>query len=281
MFATIARIAGCFALLICAGCATTPSGAVSNWVLVDSFERQSELAGWIKIDAQNETQPYVADPQVAIIDRDAASDNAFMLRKPAADGVVGNRKAIGAKRLPVPIPVGAIATLHTRINVESFPNNQSFGLTNAAPSDIPGLAYDALEPMIRVTDKAESNGDKNDGTLMVLSGYKTYRKINNPSTGAAAKPLATDQWYELWCVINNATADSGGQRYDLYVRGGEFEKQQLVAKDAIFRMQRGQPLTHFMMISNTGPQDKPYGNGGVRYDDIYLSPGTLLSSPIR
>ncbi|MFK8014094.1 MAG: hypothetical protein AB8G17_01470 [Gammaproteobacteria bacterium] len=281
MFKKIARISGCVALLICGGCPATSGGAVSNWVLVDRFERQSKLTDWIKIDAQNETQPYVADPQVATIERDAASDNAFMLRKPAADGIVGNRKAIGVKRLPMPIPVGATATLHARINVESFPNNQSFGLTNAAPGDIPDLAYDALEPMIRITDKAESNGDKNDGTLMVLSGYKTYRKITNPSTGGAARPLSTDQWYELWCVINNATADAGGQRYDLYVRGGEFENQRLVAKDALFRMQRGQPLTHFMMISNTGPQDKPYGNGGVRYDDIYLSTGTLLSSPIR
>ena len=77
-----------------------------------------------------------------------------MLRKPAADGVVGNRKAIGFRPLPVPIQVGETSTLYTRINVEYFPNNHSFGLSNSAASDIPDHGYDALEPMIRITDKA-------------------------------------------------------------------------------------------------------------------------------
>ena len=38
--------------------------------------------------------------------------------------------------------------------------------------------------MIRITDKKESDGYNNDGTLMVLSGEKAYSKIVNPATGA-------------------------------------------------------------------------------------------------
>jgi len=71
-------------------------------------------------------------------------------------------------------------------------------------------------------------------------------------------------------VVNNAAYEAGGQRYDLYIRGGEFAAQQLVCAGAEFRMQRTLPLIFFMAISNTGSHKAPYGNGGVRYDDIYM-----------
>ena len=135
--------------------------------------------------------------------------------------------------------------------------------------------------MIRITDKAEPDGQKNDGTLMVLSGYKTYSKIVKPATGDAAQPMTPGKWYEIWAVVNNAAPAAGGQRYDLYVRGGEFAAQKRVFTGAVFRMGRTMPLTFFMVISNTGPHDAPYGNGGVRYDDIYLASGQTLSSPLR
>ena len=114
---------------------------------------------------------------------------------------------------------------------------------------------------------------------MVLSGYKTYAKIENPLSGITASPMTPGQWCELWAVINNAPKAKGGQTYDLYVRGGEFASQQRAFSGAVFRMNRDAPLTAFMAISNTGPKKQPYGNGGVRYDDIYMSPGTVLTTP--
>ena len=168
-----------------------------------------------------------------------------------------------------------------RINVEYFPNNHSFGLSNLTAKGIGEQSYDAFEPMIRITDKTESDGSRNDGALTVLSGYKTYSKIQNPDTGKAAKPLAPNTWYELWYIVNNAPAESGGQIYDLYVRGGEFNSQKRVFSDAVFRMQREAPLKYFITISNTGSAKNPYGNGGVRYDDIYMAVGENLSSPLN
>ncbi len=285
MTQTITGIAGLVLVLSCASCEfQTITGVKENplrWVLVDDFEATSGLQGWTNIDVQNDTDPFVRNPQISEIRIEPATGNQHMLRKPAADGVVGNRKAIGFKRLPLPIQVGETYTLYTRINVEYFPNNHSFGLSNSSATDIPEQNYDALEPMIRITDKAESDGQKNDGTLMVLSAYKTYSKILNPSTGLAANPLETGEWYEIWWVVNNAEPEAGGQHYDLYVRGGEFATQQQVFSGAVFRMQRTLPLSHFMAISNTGPHDAPYGNGGVRYDDIYMAPGRALSSPLQ
>ena len=284
MIANFVRITAILLVSMCAACAyqstTDEYGSPSRWLLVDDFEAAQTLQGWTSIDVQNETEPFVPNPQISDVRIEPETRNQYMLRKPAADGVVGNRKAIGFRPLPVPIQVGETYTLYTRVNVEYFPNNHSFGLSNSSASEIPAYGYDSFEPMIRITDKAESDGQKNDGTLMVLSGYKTYSKIVNPSTGHSAKPLQPGEWYEIWCVVNNSRHDAGGQRYDLYIRGGEFAAQQRVFTGAVFRMQRNLPLTNFMAISNTGPHEAPYGNGGVWYDDIYLAPGLTLSSPL-
>ena len=250
-----------------------------TWLLVDNFESGVSLDGWTNLDAQNDTDPHVPNPQVAELRTDPETGNRYMIRKPAADGVVGNRKAIGFLPLPTPVDVGETYTFYTRINVEYFPNNQSFGLVNVEAADIPDTHYDSFEPMIRITDKLESDGSRNDGTLTVATGYKSYGKIVDPVTNAAANPMQTDTWYSLWYVVNNATVQDGGQRYDLYIQGGEFETRQLVYEGAVFRMQRELPLTAFMTICNTGPVDAPYGNGGVRYDDIYMSAGRRLSLP--
>ena len=278
-------IVAVFTLLVCTGCsddsAVRTGSSGSLWLLIDDFESGHALEGWTNIDAQNDTNPHLPNPQLSEVRSALEAGNQYMLRKPAADGIVGNRKAIGFKPLPVPVAIGATYTFYTRINVEYFPNNQSFGLTNVSASDIPVQHYDSFEPMIRITDKQESDGYQNDGTLMVLSGDKAYSRIINPATGEPAKPLQPGEWYELWYVVNNAPRDDGGQRYDLYVRGGEFENQQLVFEAADFRMRRTLPLTYFMAISNTGPHDAPYGNGGVRYDDILMAPGRVLSSPLE
>lgn len=266
-------------ILLLQACVAANKAPSQSWVLVDDFENTASSQAWMHIDRQNETDPFVPDPQIAETRKEAGVDNSYLLRKPAVDGVVGNRKAISYRALPESIPLGQTYTLYTRVNVEAFPNNHSFGLSNLGADDIADAGYDMFEPMIRLTDKAESDGSKNDGTLMVLSGYKTYAKIENPLTGKSAQPLTPGTWYEIWAVINNALKAEGGQTYDLYVRGGEFASQQQVFSGGVFRMNRDMPLTGFMAIANTGPKKQPYGNGGVRYDDIYLAEGTVLTTP--
>jgi hypothetical protein len=54
-----------------------------------------------------------------------------------------------------------------------------------------------------------------------------------------------------------------------------------VYKNAKFRMKREQPLIYFLANANTGPAKKPYGNGGLKYDDLYMSRGINLSNPVR
>lgn len=283
-------ILACFVTIGCSPVLPEKTLSVAEgapWILVDDFESDADSVPslgtdtWTHVDVQNETKPFVPNPQIAEVRLETETGNNYLLKKPAAEGIVGNRKALGFKALPHEIPVGETYTIYTRINVEYFPNNHSFGLSNLTASEISQQNYNAFEPMIRVTDKVESDGSRNDGTLMVLSGYKTYSKILNPKTNKSADPLKPGTWYELWCVVNNARQDAGGQTYDLHVRGGEFLTQHHVFSDAVFRMKREASLKYFMTISNTGPHDAPYGNGGVKYDDIYMTSGKNLSSPLK
>lgn len=272
----VSVIFGVVSLSSCASLGNNNSSV--QWLLVDDFEG-AELEGWQNLDVQNETVPFVENPQVTEI-RSELSGNGYLIRKPAEDGVVGNRKAISFKTLPKEVEVGEVYTFYTRVNVEVFPNNHSFGLSNVDAAMVGENNYNSFEPMVRITDKAESDGSLNDGTLMVLEGHKKYSKIFSGDGESFANPMDVGQWYEIWMVVNNALIADGGQTYDLYVRGGEFKRQTKVYSGAVFRMQREKSLKHFMAICNTGPIKSPYGNGGVLYDDIYMVEGEVLESPL-
>lgn len=249
----------------------------SRWILIDDFEHADADMTWQKRDTKNETSPRIDNPQVTIRKKGDA-DNHFLLKKPAPEGVVGNRKALTFKALPQIVAVGDTYTFFTRVNIEYFPNNHVFGLSNLDGAGITKNDYNALEPSIRITDKLESNGFKNDGTLMVKTD-EGYNKIQHYAENRSAKPAQANIWYNIWYVVNNAKVAKGGQVFDMYIQGGEFIEQTLVYKNAAFRMKRELPLINFMMNTNTGPVDKPYGNGGVRYDDLYMVKGVLLSFP--
>lgn len=265
-------------------CSTSPfhthSSPNEQWLLVDNFEHR-EIKNWNIIDTQNNTKPFVANPQITEIRNEAG--NHFLIKKPAKDGLTGNRKAISFTQLPQAVSVGEIYTFYTEILVESFPNNHAFGLSNLDTEGIVKHAYNAFEPTLRVTDKYESNGFKNDGTLMVKidsdDKYRQYSKVQNYRTGKPARPLQTSHWYKIWYVVNNNLVVDGGQTYDVYLQGGEFSEQTLVFRSANFRMKREQPLAYFFATCNTGSHDKPYGNGGLAYDNIYMSKGINLSLP--
>ena len=254
------------------------SQEADSWIKIDDFESADPLVSWSLVDTRNDTAPFVSKPQVTEV-RTEDAGNHYLIKKPAADGVLGNRKALSYRPLPVSVQVGEVYTFYVRINVASFPNNHVFGLSNLGPAGIDEHDYNALEPSLRVTDKAESNGYKNDGTLMVRKG-DDYDKIQHVAKGRSATPLEPNVWYELWFVVNNKVVAEGGQVYDVYMRGGgEFPVQQQVYQAADFRMKRELPLSYFLTNCNTGPAEKPYGNGGLWYDDLYMIEGEVLSNP--
>ena len=268
-------------------------GQHNRWLLIDDFEQTDSVDHWTKADTKNDTSPHIINPQITerrsglntqlklsvnapMTDKVA---NNYMLKKPAGEGIVGNRKALTFKALPESVDVGDTYTFYTRINVEYFPNNHAFGLSNLGPEEIKSHDYNAFEATLRITDKAESNGHKNNGALMVRVA-DGYDNVKNFSAKSDANPLVAGVWYEIWYVVNNAEVQYGGQTYDVYLKGGdEFPEQTLVYRGATFRMQRALPLTYFLMNCNTGPATQPYGNGGLRYDDLYMAKGVTLFTP--
>ena len=268
-----------FSVFLMMGCSSSAEKTSPQWLAIDNFE-QSSLKGWTKADTKNNTKPFTENPQVTELREDTLLvGNHYLIKKPAKDGLVGNRKALTYKALPTTVNVGETYTFFSRISVEYFPNNHAFGISNQLPKDIEKLGYDAFEPTLRVTDKAESSGLKNDGALMVkVDGG--YSNVQNFAEQRSAKPMVPGDWYDIWMVVNNSTVAEGGQSYDVYVKGGEFYEQTLVFKNAQFRMKREQPLISYLMNCNTGPHKKPYGNGGLQYDDLYMVKGINLTSPL-
>lgn len=253
----------------------------SPWIRIDDFESPDPLENWTLADTRNDTNPRIENPQITEIRTEDGNQNHYLIKKPAAEGIIGNRKALSYRLLPVAVEVGETYTFYVRFNVEYFPNNHVFGLSNLDSEGINLNDYNAFESTLRVTDKRESDGTKNDGTLMVrVNGG--YAKIRNEQSGRNAEPLQTDTWYEIWLVVDNRRGDIGGQTYDVYLRGGdEFPQQQKVFNKADFRMKRELSLIYFLANCNTGPVDNPYGNGGLNYDDLYMAPGRVLSTPNR
>ena len=147
------------------------------------------------------------------------------------------------------VPVTSSASNSEWLNVEAFPNDHVFGLSNMGPEGIIEHAYDAFEPTVRITDRY-------------------------------ARPLEPGAWYEIWLVVNNSSPANGGQIYDMYMRGGsEFPEQAIVYSGADFRMKRNLAIIYFSATRNTGSKEKPYGNGGVKYDDLYMKRGVDLLTP--
>ena len=258
----------------------TTTNAVTDWTKIDDFESESPLESWTIIDTLNQTEPKIENPQLTEV-RKEANNNHYLIKKPAAEGVLGNRKALTFKALPVAIGVGETHTFYARVNVEAFPNNHVLGLSNLNSDGIIDNDYNSLEPSLRITDRFDGNVNfQNDGTLAVRKG-KWYERIINPDTQSYASPMQPGQWYEIWTVVDNRPLADGGQKYDVYIRGGdEFPSQQKVYTGADFRMKRELPITSIYATCNGGPIDTPYGNGGVKYDDFYMAEGTVLSAPI-
>jgi hypothetical protein len=280
----IKRLAFLFCIFLVSACAhhISPNKSTGSveWTKIDDFEATAPLDEWTMIDTFNQTQPKIENPQVTEVRRETNSRNHYLIKKPAADGVLGNRKALSFKKLPIAIEVGETYTFYARVNVQTFPNNHVLGLSNLDPKGIIENDYNSLEPSLRITDRYDDNVSfQNDGTLAVRKG-KWYERIINPETQSYASPMQTNRWYEIWTVVNNDKLANGGQKYDVYIRGGdEFPTQQKVYSGADFRMKRELPITYLYATCNGGPVDTPYGNGGVRYDDFYMIAGTALSSP--
>jgi len=84
----------------------------ADWTKIDDFESEAPLNDWTMIDTLNQTQPKIDNPQLTQVRKETNIDNRYLIKKPAIDGVLGNRKALTFKKLPVAIGVGETYTFY-------------------------------------------------------------------------------------------------------------------------------------------------------------------------
>ena len=153
-------------------------------------------------------------------------------------------------------------TLFLRFRAETSTANSSFGLTDmVTPSAYMTGGFGEYANQMRVS---------------VQGGVLGFDVRNGTGFNAARAAINVGEWYNVWAVINNST-----DKYDVYMTAG--------LEDAItgtilyqqlgqgFRKTSTADLVTFMAMTQSGTAG---GNGlPLDIDNIYLTPGTVLSIP--
>jgi YVTN family beta-propeller protein len=138
------------------------------------------------------------------------------------------------------IEEGSIATLHFRIRASSLGPDFHLGLSEAVDDQ-------------NFNDYYYQMGFKN-GTIVARDGGATERIVGQ---------YETDTWYKIWLVAN-----TGFNQFDLYIEGGNFVKQTLIA-DNFKQRKTGNTDINAFRILTSGSQSSA---DTIWLDDIYISP---------
>lgn len=229
---------------------SSPAG--NSWQLVANFETQDALDGWSLFNADAEDVQWEVEP----------SGNAYLSVRATAEPFT---RTMLIAPLPHTVEVADVVTLYGRMQPESHAVNTVWGLSGQAASAFPSLTYDAFEVIGRMMDDATDYITIRDGESYV------------PARGGDVGDLRLDTWYEYWFVVRNGGEASGGQTFDVYWRRDDNDAEPAkVYTNADFRISEEAPLTQFAIIANDGANG---ANGRMRFDDIFLVDGEVLSRP--
>ena len=81
-------------LFICVSIIKVNAQDSSPWILIDDFESLNPLENWTLADTRNDSSPRIENPQVTEVRVEENKQNHYLIKKPAPDGIVGNRKAL-------------------------------------------------------------------------------------------------------------------------------------------------------------------------------------------
>jgi len=233
------------------GHANASPAATADWQVVDHFEGPNPLANW---DLPNPGQ------QSATL----ASENGnhFLRRAASASGAV-NTRAIAARRLPFETAVSQTLTTFFRFRLRGANLNHQFGASSLNPQDPATYTPEDFESQLRISTGAV---DLFDG----VGGTESFIPAKFP-------PLATNVWYHVWLVTNNAGWASGGQKWQAFLQGGNLSQPTPLSEPLYFHKAAEGGLSHFLTIASTGAS---FANDAIDIDDIYAIPGLNLSNPI-
>ena len=155
------------------------------------------------------------------------------------------------------IPDGQTGTLFFRFQSPGNVPDETIGLSDvASPSD-----WSHYEPTTRIYPDTGGN---------VKAQGRNFGSYQDMSLNGGANGLAPETWYHMWMVCNNAT-----DTVDFYIHGGGITNQRLVATEFGFRNGTTDPLITFLAKSGTLSTVS-----SLFVDDVYVSPGVNLNSPI-
>ena len=156
----------------------------------------------------------------------------------------------------VAIPNGTTATLFLRFRVNG-PKNYSFGMSDiAAPVAAAFTDYES---------QFNENNSLNEAHIRDGAAFKNL----SPAT-----PLAANQWYNLWMVINNTTDTTTVYLDTTTPPGGTTSALQNNAGVTVFSFRNGTAANalNSFVIKTSGGTDEPQ-SGTVYLDDIWINAG--------
>ncbi|WP_146397428.1 glycosyl hydrolase [Pseudobythopirellula maris] len=149
------------------------------------------------------------------------------------------------------------ATVFFRFRSKTDDPDHSLGLGDQATTG--GVQFGDYETQIRLLDDPSATG-----TFLIDA------RNGGAFTAPLATGLATDEWHNVWMVIDQAT-----DQYDVYLSTGEADAVKLNATPLAFRNGADSALDSFLALAGGSPID----NGALVDDIVYLH-GENLTNPL-
>ncbi|WP_193211529.1 PQQ-dependent sugar dehydrogenase [Luteolibacter marinus] len=211
-----------------------PAGTAADWTVGADFESGSVAD--LSTSTPGSSAQIVNDPAEGPVNR--------VLRIRSAGSTTLNAS------LPIPpIPDGSRATVFFRFFLRDQNHDAHWGLS----------------------EKAEPSTSSHFRVRLRSSGQSGYLEVRDSSTYLQAAPVRPDVWYSAWLDVNNA-AGTSGDKFDLYLQGGELGVPTLVKSGVRFSSGTTSALQTFFW--HMGPGTEMY------FDDLHTDTSHLnLTDP--
>lgn len=229
------------------------SDPLANFQLVDDFE-SGDLSAW----TVTMTEGATGEPLTTFDDPSGAANAVGVFTPPTA----GSDDAWIDRAIPA-IPDGGLGTIFFRLYRDDGEMTQGVGLTDLEDGYLT-TGWGSFEPYLILYNNADSR------VLEARNGDSGNTNVSNT--------VGSGTWFKIWMVVNNAT-----DTYDVYIKGGPWAKQTLLADDFGFRgvADPAGDLTKLLVKAWIGSDSANPLSASIYLDDIYVDTETAnLSDPV-
>jgi hypothetical protein len=244
--------------------------STADWVLLEDYEDGQFPAGYFNLNIEPDED--TSGGNFIVEDPLDATNKANLILGDTGEISLNNNYNIAVFPLPQEVPEGTTATFYHRHMKGGYQHDVVWGLTGFPPPnpDFGGYyLFEELTVAIQYSSRYNYNA-RNDTYYMGVDG-----------ANARIWPPDLETWYHTWMVI-----DLASNTYDLYIQGGTYTEQTMVADNMLFKdtaLAPGaltNPLTHMFVFAIVGNLTNPRGVDPFYLDDLYLDySGENLSIP--